>query len=656
MNPLKLLLIEDDADAAESLRRLLVRTLPAGSSVQTVGTLADGLSQLASTPPDAVLLDLGLPDSDGPDTLARINTPARTVPCVVLTGRDDAELVQQAIDGGVQEYLVKGEFSGPAIARTLRQAIERKRTQLALERAGAENQRWITAVDNASVGMILVDATAPDLPIVFANAAFSRITGYDEKEIMGRNCRFMQGPETDRAVVAQIRGALRQENSFRGELLNYRKDGTTFWNELSVSPVRDPAGRLTHYVGVTNDVTARRETETAFAATQERLSLIVEGALEHGIVSTDLEGMVTSWNPGAEAITRYAAAEVLGRPLDLIFVPDDLAAGVPAREMAEALAAGYCRGEHWHQRRDGSRFWGNCALLPMRERPGGAAVGFIRIFSDETAQLQTRQALERSREELVAALATAERARAEAESANAAKDHFLAVLSHELRTPLTPVLLATHAFGRRRDLSPAVSEAMEMIARNVELEVTFIDEMLDFTRLSRGKLELSRAPMDLHEAIRHAAEVSQPDIGAKRQRLTLCLDASAPRIDGDFARLQQVFWNLLKNASKFTPEGGEIFVRTREGEKPGQLTVEVADTGIGIEPAELPKIFQPFEQANQSIMREFGGLGLGLAIARVAVEAHGGAIGADSPGVGQGTVFTICLPREGAPEDVCDKN
>ena len=655
MTPLKLLLIEDDADAAESLRRLLARTLPAGSSVEIVGTLADGLARLDTTPPDAVRLDLGLPDSDGPDTLARIHAPARTVPCVVLTGRDDAELVQRAIDGGVQEYLVKGEFSGPAIARTLRQAIERKRTQVALTRAAEENQRWTTAVDNASVGMILVDATAPGLPIVFANAAFSRITGYGE-EVIGHNCRFMQGPGTDRAVVAQIREALRQERSFRGELLNYRKDGTTYWNELSISPVRDAAGRLTHYVGVTNDVTARRETEAAFAATQERLSLIVEGALEHGIVSTDLAGRITSWNPGAEAITQHAAAEVLGRSLDLIFVPDDLAAGIPAKDMAEALAAGHCRGERWHQRRDGSRFWGNCALLPMRARSGGEAVGFIKIFSDETDRVQTRHALERSREELVAALATAERARVEAESANAAKDHFLAVLSHELRTPLTPVLLATYTLGRRRDLSPAVSEAMEMITRNVELEISFIDEMLDFTRLSRGKLALTRVPMDLHEAIRHAAEVSQPDIGAKRQRLTLCLDASDPQIDGDFARLQQVFWNLLKNASKFTPESGEILVRTHQGGKPGQIIAEVADTGIGIEPDSLQKIFQTFEQENDYNMLQLGGLGLGLAIARAAVEAHGGAIHADSRGTGQGTVFTICLPRVGAPEDVCDKN
>ena len=405
---------------------------------------------------------------------------------------------------------------------------------------------------------------------------------------------------------------------------------------------------------MTNDVTARRETEVAFTASQEQLHLIVEGALEHGIVSLNLEGSITSWNPGAEAITGYTAEEAVGRSLDLLFLPEDAAAGVLDKDAAQALAVGYVRNETWHQRKDGVRFWANCSLLPMRARPGGDPVGFIKIFSDETERVVNQRALERNREKLVAALETAERARADAESANAAKDHFLAVLSHELRTPLTPVLLATHALRRRRDLPAAVTEAMEMIARNVELEVRFIDEMLDLTRLSRGKLGLERAPMDLHEAIRHAAEVSQPDIQAKNQRLVLSLDAPESRLDGDFARLQQVFWNLLKNASKFTPEGGEIAVRTRASGA-GQISAEVADTGMGIEPAALPKVFQPFEQANNSIAREFGGLGLGLAIARVAVEAHSGKISADSAGLGQGAVFTICLPQLNAPEDACDR-
>ena len=655
MSPFKLLIIEDDPKQAETLERLLTRTLPVGATILTTATLREGLAALESDLPDAVLLDLGLPDSVGTATLEAIRAPARWTACIVLTGRDDETLVQQAMDGGVQEYLVKGEFSGAALARTVRQAVRRKRTELALQRASEENSRWTTAIGNAPQGMILVDANASDQPIIFANPAFHRITGYTEAEILGRNCRFMQGAGTDRAVVAQIHDAVQAMRPFRGELLNYRKDGTPFWNELFINPVFDAAGRLAHFVGVTNDVTLRHATEAAFAATQERLRLIVEGALEHAIVSTDLDGRITSWNPGAEAITGYKAEEALGQSLDLIFTAADLAACVPSRDMVHALAAGYHRGETWHRRKDDSLFWGNCALLPMREGPGGEAVGFIKIFSDETERVQTRDALAHSREELVAALATAERARAEAESANAAKDRFLAVLSHELRTPLTPVLLATHALNRRRDLPPAVSEALEMIGRNVALEVSFIDEMLDLTRLSRGKLELARAPLDLHEAVRRAVEVSQPDIEAKNQRLTVALDAPASRLDGDFARLQQVFWNLLKNASKFTPEGGEIALRTHASGTPGWIAAEVTDTGIGMEASELPKVFGAFEQANTDIARDFGGLGLGLSIVKLTVEAHGGTIRADSPGPGRGSVFTVILPLSDQ-ELASDKN
>ncbi len=237
----------------------------------------------------------------------------------------------------------------------------------------------------------------------------------------------------------------------------------------------------------------------------------------------------------------------------------------------------------------------------------------------------------------------AKQARAEAEAANGAKDHFLAVLSHELRTPLMPIQMALATLNRRADLPESVRNVHEMIQRNVELEARFIDEMLDVTRIARGKMEVARAPMDLHEAVRRAVEVSTPDVVAKGQQLAVHLEGDECRMDGDFTRLQQVFWNLLKNASKFTPQGGTIEVHSRclDG---GDHVVEVTDTGIGMEAEAAERIFQPFEQANIDITRQFGGLGLGLAIAKATVEAHGGTLSASSPGPGQGATFTVCLP------------
>ena len=397
------------------------------------------------------------------------------------------------------------------------------------------------------------------------------------------------------------------------------------------------------WFGSATDIEELKVVQAAVAAAQERLRLIVDNAHEHAIVSMDLERRITSWNPGAERILGYTAAEMIGQTLEPTFVPEDQAAGRPAEEAHRALAEGRAGGSLWRRRKNGSVFCAECALLPMRARPGGEVVGFVGILSDETEVQQARQDLERSREELFTALGTAERARIEAETANAAKDHFLAVLSHELRTPLTPVLMAVHTLTRRRDLPAPVSDALAMIRRNVELEAHFIDEMLDLTKLSRGKLELTLVPTDLHEAVRRAVEVTEPDFQGKEQRLEVDLQAVEHRLNGDFARLQQVCWNLLKNASKFTPAGGRICLRTRQ-DGPGQIALEVTDTGIGMEPAALARVFRPFEQADTSIAQLFGGLGLGLAISKASVEAHGGTIHAASDGPGRGATFTVRLP------------
>ena len=278
--------------------------------------------------------------------------------------------------------------------------------------------------------------------------------------------------------------------------------------------------------------------------------------------------------------------------------------------------------------------WFLARLLPYRttdDRIGGVVLTLVDITARKRAE-----------EVAQAALRTAEQAQDDAEAANRSKDQFLAVLSHELRTPLTPVVMAVGMLAARTDLPPVVRTALEMIERNVRLETRFIDDILDMTRISRGKMEIVYRDMDLHEAIRLAVEVSTPDLTAKAQTLAVHLDAAEPGLSGDSARLQQVFWNLLKNASKFTPERGRITLRTRN--EPGRIVGEVADTGIGLEAEAIDRIFRPFEQANAAIAGEFGGLGLGLAIAKATVEAHAGTLSASSPGRQQGATFIVSLP------------
>jgi PAS domain S-box-containing protein len=224
-----------------------------------------------------------------------------------------------------------------------------------------------------------------------------------------------------------------------------------------------------------------------------------------------------------------------------------------------------------------------------------------------------------------------------------AKDDFLAVLSHELRTPLTPVLAAVSAALARGVPTGAAAVAMlEMIERNIELERRLIDDLLDLSRVTRGKLELSRQVVDLHRLVDHAVKICRHDADAQAIALSVELDAERHHVDGDPARIEQIVWNLVKNAIKFTERGGSVHVRTICLDD--KIRLSVSDTGIGIEPKDVGRIFAPFTQAEAPKGRRLGGMGLGLAITRTIAEAHGGKVFAESPGRGQGATFTVELP------------
>lgn len=381
--------------------------------------------------------------------------------------------------------------------------------------------------------------------------------------------------------------------------------------------------------------------EEALRSSDERLRLIVENAREYAIFAADLDRRVTIWNPGAERILGYTEQEIKGQSADVIFTEEDRAAGAPEEEAGTALAEGRAADERWHLRKDGTRFWGSGVMMVMRD-VRGEAIGFVKILRDETNALRAKEALEQSRLELWNSLQETERARSDAEAAGLAKDHFLAVLSHELRTPLTPVLMAVSILRRRKDLPEAAREPLDMIQRNVQLEAHFIDDLLDLTRITRGKMELMSEPMDIHQAVKHAVEISEPDTLDKNQQVSVALRAEEHHLVGDSRRLQQVFWNLLKNASKFTPEGGAIRVTSRNQQE--RIIIEVSDSGIGFEHEAAERIFDAFAQASDAVTRQFGGLGLGLAISKATIEAHGGTLSARSAGRDQGATFCVELP------------
>ncbi|HEV7301763.1 MAG TPA: response regulator [Tepidisphaeraceae bacterium] len=263
------------------------------------------------------------------------------------------------------------------------------------------------------------------------------------------------------------------------------------------------------------------------------------------------------------------------------------------------------------------------------ERLGGAIRRALREAADRLARRQAEEEVRKARDV--------------AEAANRAKDHFLAVLSHELRTPLTPVMTAVQMMETDSSVPDHWREQIQMIRRNVELEVKLIDDLLDLTRVSRGKLELHLQPTDLHEKVRQVLAICDADLRAKRLTVATHLEARHHRVQADSARLQQILWNVVKNAVKFTDAGGSVVIRTANVPG-GRVEVSVTDSGVGIELDKVSRIFDAFEQGGKHVTRQFGGLGLGLAISRAIAEQHGGTLTAASEGAGRGATFSLTLP------------
>jgi signal transduction histidine kinase/ActR/RegA family two-component response regulator len=260
-------------------------------------------------------------------------------------------------------------------------------------------------------------------------------------------------------------------------------------------------------------------------------------------------------------------------------------------------------------------------------------------------QYQVREHLDRQRE----SEQSLREARAAAEAASRAKDEFMAALSHELRTPLTPVLATLSAWEAEDGLPSAMRHEVGMLRKNVELEARLIDDLLDLTRIAKGKLTLNPERVDVHELLRDVVEMFRGEIQAKRIVVTIAPGARTHHVRADSARLQQVFWNILRNALKFTPDGGRIDVATADAAG-GCVTVAFTDTGIGMSEATLAKLFRPFEQGNDDMLRRYGGLGLGLAISKAMVDAHGGKLAATSGGLSRGATFAVTLATVAAPE------
>jgi PAS domain S-box-containing protein len=470
--------------------------------------------------------------------------------------------------------------------------------------------------------------------VVFMNAVAERLTGWPLADARGRALTeiFRIVNEETRAEVESPVAKVLREGQVVG-LANHTvliaRGGEETPIDDSGAPIRDARGQTTGVVLVFHDISERRKAE------RERMTLasIVESS-DDAILSKTLDGTITSWNRAAERMYGYAAEEVLGRHISLI-APPELSGEL--QEIMSRIRRGE-RVEHLETtrvRRDGTRIEVSVTVSPLRDA-SGRLVGASTIARGITEQKRA----EAERERL---LESEQRARRAAERVNLAKDEFLSMLSHELRTPLTPIIGWVHMMLTLEPLPEEIGRGLRVIRKNSEMLARLFNDLLDIASILSGKLRIEREAVELGALVREAVET----ISARAAERSVALEvetegASNVNVSADRARLTQVVCNLLDNALKFSPEGGRVSVRV--GARDGEAWVEVSDEGEGIAPEFLPHVFERFRQADMATTRFHGGLGLGLALVKSLIEAHGGRVEAASAGVGRGSRFVFTLP------------
>jgi PAS domain S-box-containing protein len=469
--------------------------------------------------------------------------------------------------------------------------------------------------------------------IVSWNEGAERLFGYTPGEVIGKSVTILIPPDhldEEPRILERLR---RGERIDHYQTVRMRKDGTLLDISLTVSPIRNSKGQVIGASKIARDITVQKRAAEALLASDARFRIMADSAPVL-IWMADTTKACTWFNKGWREFTGRPLEGELGFGWTQNVHSDDLQDCLRTyTEHFEAQTP--FRMEHRLGRHDGSWRWVINQATPLFEGHFGRFSGYVGSCIDITEFRQSQI----DRDDLL----RAERAaRSEAERLSHMKDEFLATLSHELRTPLNAILGWSTLLRRLDQGSPDHAKGLETIERNARVQTQIIGDLLDMSRIISGKVQLDVQPIDLNEVISAALDAVRPSVEARKLRLRATLDSRGTRIRGDPSRLQQVVWNLLTNAVKFTPAGGRIDVISHRVNSHVEISVE--DSGAGIKPEFLSFVFDRFRQADSSMTRRHGGLGLGLSIVKHLVELHGGSVRVESPGEGQGTTFVVALP------------
>lgn len=669
------MVVDDDPQILATLRTLLE---PWGLKVITLDDPRQFWEKLAASSPDLLILDIKMPHLSGFELCQVVRNDSRWggLPVLFLTARTDADTVNQVFAVGADDYVSK-PIVGPELVTRIINRLERikllrslaqtepltvadyQRHEAELKQAVTENLRLTRAVASASDGVLITDPNQPDNPIIYANPAVSQIAGYQPDEIVGKNCRFLQGPDTDPQTVAQIRCCIAEGREVKATLLNYRKDGQPFWNELKISPVFSNEGALLYFVGIQTDITERKRAESGLRQVKDELEIRVaertaelisvnerlqlelderkrtELALERlsrqnqlilnsvgeGLCGLDLQGKITFVNPAAANLLGYSVAELIGQSIYII-LPHAKSDNTP-HELTESPIYASLRDGTIHQvtnelfwRQNNTSFPVEYVSRPIRE--AGEIVGAVITFKDITE----RQVVERM------------------------KDEFISVVSHELRTPLTSIhgSLGLLASGLLKPGGDRGQRLLEIAVDSTERLVRLINDILDIERIESGKVKMVQQTCDAADLMIEAVEVMQSI--AEQHGVNLSVTPVSAQLLADRDRIIQTLTNLLSNAIKFSFEANTVWLTAQN--QGDQILFRVKDRGRGIPTDKLETIFERFQQVDVSDSRNHEGTGLGLAICRSIVQQHGGCIWVEStPGEGSTFYFTLPILQSG---------
>ena len=610
---IKVLQIDDDEIDVRLVKRALVKNAKSAKFVvESASCLANGLNLLKTKQYDVLLLDLGLPDSNGIETVRSVSKVNANIPIVVLTGLENEETGLEAIKNGASDYLVKGPAMETSLVRTALYAIERKKVAEKLH----ESQQMLQLVMNSIPQAIFWK----DHNMVYmgCNAVFAKHAGLaSPQDVVGKTNADMPWKKEETEFYTKCDREVIETNTGKYHISEpqLQADGKQAWLDANKVPLHDSEGNVVGVLGIYEDVTERRQAERALQIAEERYRTIFENSAVAITMANEQEQLI-SWNKFTENLLGMTKDDLLLRPVRSLY-PEGAWEKIRTNEVRQKGMQHHL--ETQMRKKDGEIIEVDVSLSVLKD-PEGRITGSIGVIRDITERKEADRKIKEAMD---------------------LKSQFISTVSHELRTPLTIIKenIALIMDGAAGHIKSKQREILEIAQRNIDRLARLINDVLDFQKLQSGRAKFNMQDNNINSVIENVYNTMAGTVKKKGVELRLTIDNALPKITFDSDKMIQVLTNLVSNAMKFTDKGS-ITIATHRIEN--SIRVSVIDTGCGMKQEDLPKLFQQFQQLGSG-NRKTGGTGLGLVISKDIVEKHGGRIWVESE-LGKGTTIHFLLP------------